>query len=347
VTNTVAANVPVGTKWVTQDEMTALTNAIASAETVKDKTAATQAEVDAATTALANATSAFTTAKKDGTKTETTAANKTALTNAINAANTAKDGVVTNTTAANVPVGTKWVTQAEMTAMANAIASAETVKNNASATQTEVDAATTVLANATSAFTTAKKDGTKTETIAANKTALTNAISTANTAKDGVIASATALATGSKWVLPDDLAAFNTAISAAQAVADNATATQNEVDNAVTALNTATSTFNGKVKNVEAGAKGSVSLTFWVNESDGSILASNSSVEITKAQNFTATVTDAYTTVQWYVDGAAVAQGTTITINGTSYGIGKHRLGVRVSKGGVPYSKEITFTVTE
>jgi hypothetical protein len=100
-------------------------------------------------------------------------------------------------------------------------------------------------------------------------------------------------------------------------------------------------------RNAETFTEGDVILTLWLDETDGSILASDSSVAITTAQNFTASVTTAYTTVQWYVDGVAVAGGTSITIQGEDYLLGKHRLDVRVNKGGVPYSTEIIFTVTE
>jgi hypothetical protein len=76
------------------------------------------------------------------------AADKTALTMAITAANTAKSGVSVDTSAGNVPTGTKWVIQAVMTALTDAITAAEGVNTKSSATQTEVDNAVTALNSA-------------------------------------------------------------------------------------------------------------------------------------------------------------------------------------------------------
>jgi hypothetical protein len=99
-----------------------------------------------------------------------------------------------------------------------------------------------------------------------------------------------------------------------------------------------------------AGTVMEVNITFWVNESDASILASSASAIISRAQAFTATVSSAYTatTVQWYVDGDLVDGGAaTITINGSEYNLGIHRLDVTVIKDSAYYSKEITFRVIE
>jgi hypothetical protein len=153
--------VPEGTKWVTQEALATFNTAITAAETVKNNVDATQAEVDAAKTTLTNATSAFKAVIKDGTKPGIAGADKTALTAAISDANTAKTSIVVNTDAANVPEGTKWVTQEALDTFNTAITAAETVKNNVDATEAEVAAATTALTNATSAFNAAIKPGTK------------------------------------------------------------------------------------------------------------------------------------------------------------------------------------------
>jgi len=76
-------------------------------------------------------------------------------------------------------------------------------------------------------------------------TALAGAITAANTNK----MTATVSTNGSdvlpanKWVTTAVMTAYTNSIAAAQAVADNASATQTEVDNAVTTLGTATTTF--------------------------------------------------------------------------------------------------------
>ena len=88
-------------------------------------------------------------------------ADKTVLTTAISEANTNKGTAVVSTDGSDVLPANKWVTLAEMTAYTTAIATAQGVAENTSATQTEVNSAVTVLATATSTFDTAKKAGTK------------------------------------------------------------------------------------------------------------------------------------------------------------------------------------------
>jgi hypothetical protein len=46
------------------------------------------------------------------------------------------------------------------------------------------------------------------------------------------------------------------------------------------------------------------------------------------------------------VDGELKGTGTAITVNAADYGVGGHYLTLLISKGGVSWSKEITFTVT-
>jgi translation elongation factor P/translation initiation factor 5A len=283
--------------------------------------------------------------------------NKTALITAISDANTAKSSVVVNTDATNVPEGTKWVILAEMTALTNAISKANTVKDNAAATQAEVNDATTALTTATTTFTNTIKTGTNTEIIAADKTALISAISAADAAKDGVATDTNAanVPNGSKWVTQEALDTFTSAIASAETVKNNAAATQAEVAAATTALANATSAFTIAINtgtktgsgNNEPATDGAITVTLWVNESDDIFSVSPSNVAITAP--FTATVATAYTTLQWYVDGAPVSSATTdaITINGAGYDSGKHRLGVMVIKDGAYYAKEITFTVNE
>ncbi len=66
--STNGSNVSTSAKWVTADEMKALTDAIDAAKAVNDKTDATQAEVDKAVTDLNAAVTDFEAAKKAGTK---------------------------------------------------------------------------------------------------------------------------------------------------------------------------------------------------------------------------------------------------------------------------------------
>jgi hypothetical protein len=87
-----------------------------------------------------------------------------------------------------------------------------------------------------------------------DKTALIDEITTAttNSTSAAVSADGSDVVTTDKWVLQADVTAYTDAIAAAQAVADKADATQNEVEDAVVALGTATDAFNNAK---EAGTK--------------------------------------------------------------------------------------------
>ena len=79
-----------------------------------------------------------------------------------------------------------------------------------------------------------------------DKAALQTAITTANSAKEGVVTSVdgTDVAEGTYWVTTDVMSTFEAAITTAQGVYDKAEATAEEVSKAVTDLNAATETFN-------------------------------------------------------------------------------------------------------
>jgi uncharacterized repeat protein (TIGR02543 family) len=53
-----------------------------------------------------------------------------------------------------------------------------------------------------------------------------------------------------------------------------------------------------------------------------------------------------YANPRWFVDGTPEGTGTNITITAANYGAGGHTLTLFVSKSGVTWSKEITFTIT-
>jgi hypothetical protein len=240
--DTSAANVPSGTDWVTQEVMTALDTAITAANTVSQNAAATQDAVNNAVTALNTAVDTFNNAKQAGTGAESTVT-KTALTNAITAANGAKSGIVVNTVAANVETGTDWVTQTVMTALESAISAANTVAQNAAANQDTVDGAVTALNGAVTTFNGAKQAGTGATVAAKNE--LSAAIATAGAAKEGVVVNTSAanVLVGTYWVTQAVKTTLESAIATAEAVTQNASTTQQEVTDAVAALNTAVSTF--------------------------------------------------------------------------------------------------------
>lgn len=88
-------------------------------------------------------------------------ADKTALNEAITAAEAAAEAIKVDTDAANVDEGTKWITQEALDTYTAAIAAAKTVAEKTDATQTEVNGAVSTLAEATTAFEAAQQEGTK------------------------------------------------------------------------------------------------------------------------------------------------------------------------------------------
>ncbi|WP_169313403.1 beta strand repeat-containing protein [Treponema primitia] len=250
VVDTDAANVAIGTEWVTQEVLAAFNTAIATAEGVATDSEASADQITDAVTALNAAIATFKTAKKTGTGTDIVNANKAALNTAIAGASAAKTGVVVDSAAANVATGTKWVTQGALSTFNAAISAAEGVSFKNRATQAEVDSAVTTLNSAKDTFNAAKKDGTKANEVSVDKPALTTAITTANSAKSGVVVDTAAanVATGTKWVTQGAWDALATAITNAETVSANNGATQAQVSSAVTALNTAVTTFNNAKK---------------------------------------------------------------------------------------------------
>jgi len=174
----------------------ALKTAIDNAKTMQEKGDATQEEVN-------NALSALTTAKttaEDAVLTET----KNALNDAITEAETYYESIKDDhTDAAN--------------ALKDAIDAAKGVKDNAGATQEQVDAAIAALA---SAKTTAEQT-----VLTETKTALNNAITEAEAYYNSI-----------SETNPDAAAVLLTAINAAKAVKDNTDATQSEIESATQTL---------------------------------------------------------------------------------------------------------------
>ncbi|MDR2796469.1 MAG: hypothetical protein LBB47_07150 [Spirochaetaceae bacterium] len=89
------------------------------------------------------------------------AVDKTGLIASILEAATAKSGVLVDEDGTKVPDTMLWVTQSELDTFSKAIEGAETVKNNVSAVQTEIDTAKSVLDAAIKVFQNAKKQGKK------------------------------------------------------------------------------------------------------------------------------------------------------------------------------------------
>ncbi|MBE6331488.1 MAG: hypothetical protein E7070_04145 [Bacteroidales bacterium] len=184
-----------------------LLETINAAKAVIDNADATQEQVDAAIAALSTAK----TTTGDTVLTET----KTALNDAITEAEAYYNSIKDSNPAAAA-------------ALLEAINAAKAVKDNADATQEQVDAAIAALAGAK----TTTEDTVLTET----KTALNDAIAEAEAYYNSI-----------KDSNPAAAATLLEAINAAKAVKDNADATQEQVDAAIAALNTAVETVKTEV----------------------------------------------------------------------------------------------------
>ena len=343
--DTDAANVAVGTKWVTQAESSALETAITAAQAVAANSDAAQEQIDAAAATLATATTAFNAAKKEGTKAASgpSAADKTALNAALEAAPTAKTGVVADTAAANVPAGTKWVTQADMTAFEAAITEAQAVSDNSNATQSQVDTAVTALTTATTTFNESKQDGTgATQDATAfttahgatvNKDATTVAV-TDKTAVNNAITAYNALSAAAKALLPGDtltklqtlLDRINALEAAAFTAAHGGTASKDIASVVIadkTAINAAITVYNGLSSAAKAllasdtltklqallnrinslGTAENITLDF---TDDGALLDPVENLTIGAGQTLTVTAATGLMEIQWSLGGVDI-----------------------------------------
>ncbi|WP_312109647.1 invasin domain 3-containing protein [Brevibacillus reuszeri] len=200
----------------------AFQTAINTANAVKNNPNSTQAQVNAAETALTTAEATF-----EAGKVPTAVVDFTVLTTAINAAQAKHAGATEGAANGNYAVGSKATFQA-------AIDAANVVKNDPASTQAQVDAAVTALAAADTAFEAGK--------VVVDTTALATAVSDAQAKHDAAVEGTNPgeYAAGSK-------ATFQTAIDAAEAVKNDPASTQAQVDAAVAALATAEATFDSAI----------------------------------------------------------------------------------------------------
>jgi hypothetical protein len=96
-----------------------------------------------------------------------------------------------------------------------------------------------------------------------------------------------------------------------------------------------------------------LTITAWVNEDDTLVTDLPVSTALSRAAGDTLTVEAAagLTDIQWSLNGADIpAPGGTaqsVSFAAVNYPAGAYNLGLRVKKGGVPYSLELEFTVTD
>jgi hypothetical protein len=233
IINTTATNVAQGAYWVISAIMTTFNNAINAAKTAFNESETTQPELNQAESTMDSAISVFISSRQIGSKTSGfTAEEMTAL---IARANTVKTGVKTSTTNGDdIGPAEFWVAQDSLDTLNSVITQAQSATGN-------IDTAYLALVTAINTFNEAKKLGTL-----PNKTALFNAIRSADVAKDGVVVAANASQAPKdmSWATTAQWAPFNTAYNNALAAASNANTTTNAVNAALSNLSAATSEFS-------------------------------------------------------------------------------------------------------
>jgi PGF-pre-PGF domain-containing protein len=201
-----------------QSAIDAFKTAISAAQKVADDTTATADEVTQAVTDLKAAQKKFDAAK-------ISTVNKDALTTAIEEASTKAEAAVAGTDYGQYP-------QSAIDTFNAAIAAAQEIADDATATTDEVAQAVTDLETAEDVF-----DAAKITTV--DKAALTAVIEEASTKAKKAVAG-----TEAGQYPQSAIDALNTAIATAQEVAEDATATESEVAQAITNLKAAKTTFD-------------------------------------------------------------------------------------------------------
>ena len=228
--------------WAPQAAIDAFTAAITIAQGVHGNANATQAEVNTAASNLSTAQATFNAARQPGMYTPATA-DRTALGNAITAAQILIAGTAISSDGTDVATTAYWATQAAHAAFSSAVSAAQGVYGNAAATQAEVTAAVSDLATAQTTFIASRALGTS--VTAVDKTALGSAIAAAQALLAETVASEDGTGvTSGYWAPQAAIDAFTSAIAIAQGVHGNANATQAEVNTAASNLATAQATFN-------------------------------------------------------------------------------------------------------
>lgn len=244
--------VPFGVRFVSTKTAAALNLAKQNAEAMAENNAALTAAVSAEESALRAAINTYEKAIQIGTydAAEAAEALRAALGTLITDAEATKVGT-TSEDAKTVAPDTVWVTEAVQDAYEAAITAAVNVKDNSSATVTELAAAITALNTAISDYIKAIQKG-----AVPDDSALLAAINAASLhlASVEVSVNGTDVLPSKNWITETVKSDYAAAIAAAKSVMTNTTSatTQSDYDTALRTLNTATDTFHAAKK---AGTK--------------------------------------------------------------------------------------------
>ena len=236
------------------DKKQAYDDAVSAGQKVLNNDSATQSEVDSATTAINNAKSAL-----DGQATDTSSTGASDTTSSTTGSTTEnsvdKSGLETAVNEQSTVEATdayKNASNDKKQAYDDAVSAGQKVLNNDSATQSEVDSATTAIDNAKAAL-----DGQATETDTSSTGASDTTSSTPGTTTESSVdksALETAVneqsdvqKTSAYYNASDDKKqAYDDAVAAGQTVLNNDSATQSEVDSATSAIDNAKAALDGQ-----------------------------------------------------------------------------------------------------
>jgi hypothetical protein len=247
------SDVSEGEEYIKNEQKTSFQAAIAAAKAIKDNPSSTQSEIDTAYRNLNDAWTAIkaTCAAQTGSGTSETL--KTALETLIDTAEGKLDdedlNVAENGNA--LSVDQHYIKKAQKEALQAAITEAQSVLDNSGATDGELSAAIGALQAAISAFDTAFNSQTGI-IVDSDKDALIAAITAAQAAISDVMINENAgdVPRDIPYVTQAEFNAYSAAIEAAVTVKDNVSATQAQVDAAVTALTEATAAFETALQKV-------------------------------------------------------------------------------------------------
>ncbi len=234
----------IAASWVPQSVYDALNAAIASGEQLIASSSTAQATAVITAEATINSQiSVYQQSKKTEATVSAELVAKQALQNSINTANTTLASATTTTVTdpAQLDKDKVFVNATYYTALQTAINEANAVVSNDGATVDQINAAKSTVDTAVNNYNTNKITGQKETVVPVNKDALNNAIAAANGTVGATVASAdgATIPPGQFWATQVNIDAYKGIIAAAQAVYNNASATQAQVDAEVGKLTSA------------------------------------------------------------------------------------------------------------
>lgn len=222
-------------KWTTQAEKTVFDTVVASAQAIARDTKASQTQVNDAYKNLNSALANYQAVQKYGKK--YTAGDKSTLTSLINSIQYV---TVSWNNGNDVNSYTAWTTQAERNAIDSAVASAQSVVNNAYATYDQIATAINNLNNAITTYKNAHKYGYY--GYGADKSTLSWTISSIQYVT--VSTNGYDIPSYTPWTTQAERNAIDSAVASAQSVVNNLYATADQVTTAIYNLNNAITIYN-------------------------------------------------------------------------------------------------------